>query len=185
VSGHGVGSALLAVTVLNVLSHRALPETDFGDPAAVMAGLNGIFEMERHGGKFFTVWYGVCHLDSRRLTFSGGGHPPTLLRSGADGGKQGVQELSTPGPIIGLPDMMPFENVTIDLPPDASLLLYSDGAVEVGDSGGKMANQDDFTQFAGTQPNWDGIMEKVIDRARTLRGQPILDDDCSLLLVRL
>src|SRR6185436_17939886 len=29
VSGHGVGSSLLAVSVLNVLSHRTLPATDF------------------------------------------------------------------------------------------------------------------------------------------------------------
>src|SRR5688572_142292 len=32
VSGHGVGASLLAVTVLNILSHQTLANTDFGDP---------------------------------------------------------------------------------------------------------------------------------------------------------
>src|SRR5204862_687738 len=59
VSGHGVGSSLLAVSVLNVLTHRTLSQTDFHDPSAVMNGLNSVFSMERHGGHFFTIWYGV------------------------------------------------------------------------------------------------------------------------------
>jgi sigma-B regulation protein RsbU (phosphoserine phosphatase) len=183
VSGHGVGSALLAVSVLNVLTHQSLAQTDFGNPSSVMLGLNAIFEMSRHGGKFFTIWYGVCDTSTRKLTFSGGGHPPPLLRIGNDGSAT-VRELETTGPIIGLPMMMDFDNVTIDLPPDASLLLYSDGAVEIIDKSGTVLNQDDFTKFASGRSNWDSIMENVIERARTIRGQPVLDDDCSLLLVR-
>ena len=185
VSGHGVGSALLAVTVLNALSHQALPNTDFGDPAAVMSGLNAIFDMERHGGKFFTIWYGVCDLATRKLTFSGGGHPPTLLRDETKPADHSVQVLETPGPIIGLPDMMPFDNISLDLPASASLLLYSDGAIEIAKPDGNMATQDEFTEFVAGQDNWDDVMERVIERARSIRGRPVLDDDCSQLLVRL
>ncbi len=184
VSGHGVGSALLAVTVLNVLSHQALPQTDFGDPAAVMKGLNAIFEMSRHGNKFFTIWYGVCDLSTRRLTFSGGGHPPALLRDGA-GSASPVRELDTPGPIIGLPMMMEFENISVDLPAATSLMLYSDGAVEIEKPDGKMATQQEFTDFSSQHGNWDDIMERLIERARTIRGQQTLADDCSLLQVSL
>jgi len=184
VSGHGVGSALLAVTVLNALTHQALPQTDFGDPAAVMAGLNAIFEMERHGGKFFTIWYGVCDLTTRKLTFSGGGHPPALLMTQAPGAPPKIQELETPGPIIGLPPMMDFEKLAVDLPPGAFLLLYSDGAIEIENAEGTMANQEDFTRFASEQAGWDSIMDQCIRRAREIRGQPVLADDCSLMLIR-
>jgi sigma-B regulation protein RsbU (phosphoserine phosphatase) len=184
VSGHGVGSALLAVTVLNALSHQALPETDFGDPAGVMTSLNGIFSMDRHGGKFFTIWYGVFNREIRQLTFSGGGHPPALLKRHVPGGAA-VQELETQGPIIGLPVMMEFPNVTIDLPDPASLLLYSDGAVEIEKPDGEMVYQDDFTKFAAGKDNWDNIMEQVIERAHTLGEKKTLADDCSLVHVRL
>jgi len=182
VSGHGVGSALLAVSVLNALTHQALPQTDFGDPDAVMRGLHAIFEMSRHGGKFFTIWYGVCDLATRKLTYSGGGHPAALLRSGDD---NSTRELETPGPIIGLPVEMPFENVTIDLPKSANLLLYSDGAIEIERPDGKMATQEELTKFATEQADWTSIMERLIERARTIRGRPDLADDCSLMQISL
>jgi sigma-B regulation protein RsbU (phosphoserine phosphatase) len=95
-----------------------------------------------------------------------------------------VQELETPGPIIGLPPMMDFENTTVDLPANAELLLYSDGAIEIENPEGKMANQEDFTGFATSHADWNAIMDQCITRARELRGQPVLNDDCSLMLIR-
>src|SRR5262245_49563837 len=44
VSGHGVGSSLLAVSAANVLSSRSLPETDFREPGQVCARLNDVFQ---------------------------------------------------------------------------------------------------------------------------------------------
>src|SRR5688572_16711165 len=48
VSGHGVGAAMHSVSVLNVLRQRALLNTDIRQPAEVLAGLNSMFQMERH-----------------------------------------------------------------------------------------------------------------------------------------
>ena len=59
VSGHGVGSALLAVSAANVLSAGGLPGVDPRDPGPVMTKLNEMFQMERQDGKYFTIWYGV------------------------------------------------------------------------------------------------------------------------------
>ena len=42
VSGHGAGSAMHSVTVLNVLRQRALPDVDFRNPAEVLASLNAL-----------------------------------------------------------------------------------------------------------------------------------------------
>src|SRR5262249_7173106 len=50
VCGHGVGAALLAVSVMNVLRAQALPHTDFHDPARVLEALNESFPMEKHDG---------------------------------------------------------------------------------------------------------------------------------------
>ncbi len=181
VSGHGVGSSLLAVSALNALSHQALPQTDFADPGAVMRGLNPIYEMSRHGGKFFTVWYGVYDNRIRQLTYCGGGHPPALLYAGKSAAGSRVLELACDGPIIGLPITLPFDNATIEVPESARLLLYSDGAVELEQPDGTMAGQDDFVEFVAAQSDWDDILERILDRARTLRGPVPLADDCSLV----
>ena len=44
---------------MNVLRQRALPNTDFRDPAQVLHRLNAMFQMESHGGMYFSIWYGV------------------------------------------------------------------------------------------------------------------------------
>ena len=79
VSGHGVGSALLSVSAMNALRSQALPQTDFRLPGQVLGALNNAFQMDQQNGLFFTIWYGVYHKPTRRLDFSGGGHPPGLL----------------------------------------------------------------------------------------------------------
>ncbi|HVL11232.1 MAG TPA: response regulator, partial [Gemmata sp.] len=50
VSGHGVGSALLAVSAGNVLSSGGLPGVDLRDPGQVLTKLNDMFQMDRQDG---------------------------------------------------------------------------------------------------------------------------------------
>jgi sigma-B regulation protein RsbU (phosphoserine phosphatase) len=183
VSGHGVGSSLLAVSVLNILTHRTLPDTDFYDPSAVMAGLNRVFTMDRHGGHFFTIWYGVFDADKRKVTFSGGGHPPALLFAGSDVGAAKVQPLECEGPPIGITDVLPFANTAIDLPAFSRMLLYSDGAVEVGEPDGKVYAQEDFNAFAAEMGPIDAMLDRTLERARKLRGSDVLNDDCSVMRI--
>lgn len=182
VSGHGVGSALLAVTVLNILNHSSLPQTDFRDPAAVMLGLNNIFQMATHGQKYFTIWYGVFNTDSRSLTFSGGGHPPPMLMGTANTATA-PQQLEADGPPIGITDMLPFVNATVAVAPSAKLLIYSDGAVEIGQPNGEVTGQDEFDALIHSLGPCDGLMDKIVVRGRALRQQETLNDDCSLMLV--
>ncbi len=76
VMGHGLDSALLSVTITNVLRSGSLRGTDMRHPDQVLAKLNDAFPSARHGQKFFTAWYGVYKRSTRLLTWSGGGHHP-------------------------------------------------------------------------------------------------------------
>jgi phosphoserine phosphatase RsbU/P len=181
VSGHGVGAALMAVSVFNTLTGKTLPATDFGNPASVMQGLNGVFSMERQGGHYFTIWYGVYDLPSRKLTFSGGGHPSPLLFAGPSLAEAKVTELECSGPPIGMIGGIDFENRTIELPAFARLLLYSDGAVEIALPDGTVVEYVQFNAFMAEASVWGNALERVIDRARNLCGAPVLSDDCSLV----
>ena len=102
VSGHGVGAALLSVSVGNALRGRSLPGIDFRDPAAVLAGLNDAFPMERHDEKYFTIWYGVFDRANRSLTYASGGHPAALLLSGPTHEASRPVELGAGGPAVGM-----------------------------------------------------------------------------------
>jgi sigma-B regulation protein RsbU (phosphoserine phosphatase) len=83
VSGHGVGSSLLAVSATNLLSSQALPDIDFRDPGKLLSRLNDVFQMEKQNGKYFTIWYGVYRKKDRSLAYCNAAHPAPLLWSGS------------------------------------------------------------------------------------------------------
>src|SRR5690606_28706630 len=83
VVGHGVGPALLSVSVLNALRSQSLPNADFHDPGQVVTALNRTFQMTQQADKYFTAWYGVIDTRDRVIRYCGGGHPPALLITGS------------------------------------------------------------------------------------------------------
>jgi sigma-B regulation protein RsbU (phosphoserine phosphatase) len=141
VCGHGVGAALLSVSALNAIRSEALPQTDFHDPGAVLAALNKAFPMERQNDMFFTIWYGVYHVPTRRLRWAGGGHPPAVLL-GPDGAAPRM--LDSDGPLIGAVDGLDFASSEADVPAGARLFVYSDGAFEISRPDGSMWAFADF-----------------------------------------
>src|SRR6185369_13587849 len=101
VSGHGAGAAMHSVSVLSVLRQRTLTQADLREPAEVLASLNAMFQMDRHDGMIFTMWYGVYHVPQRILRYASAGHHPAYLV--ADGAST---PLRTRGLTIGaMPDM--------------------------------------------------------------------------------
>jgi sigma-B regulation protein RsbU (phosphoserine phosphatase) len=179
VTGHGLASALLGVTVSNLLRARALPGADFSQPAEVLAALNRSFQMENHGGRFFTMWYGVFEHSTRRLTWSGGGHPSTLLFRG---GHAPAEQLESQNPGIGMMGWDNFEQQDLEIPENSRLLLYSDGAFEVHKMDGSDWTFEEFLQFM-SQPEDPAqpMMDRLIKHVRMLKGSDVLDDDFSIL----
>ncbi|MGB0583266.1 MAG: PP2C family protein-serine/threonine phosphatase, partial [Limisphaerales bacterium] len=113
VCGHGVGSALLSVSAINVIRNQTLPDVDFGDPGQVLAVMNNTFEMEENNNRFFTMWYGVYDRGRRSLVYSSGGHPPAIL-IGRNGRDAEYEKLATKGLMIGgMPDA-PYTTGSLD-----------------------------------------------------------------------
>jgi sigma-B regulation protein RsbU (phosphoserine phosphatase) len=178
VCGHGVGAALLSVSALNAIRSEALPQTDFHDPAAVLAALNRAFPMERHNDMFFTAWYGVFDRATRRLRWAGGGHPPALLLA-ADGGRH---LLDSDGPLIGAVEGLEFPAGDVAVPEESRLFVYSDGAFEISRADGSMWPFPEFvTALAGGATGVGSPIDALLGRIRELSGQPDFQDDFSML----
>ena len=128
VSGHGVGAAMHSVSVLNVLRQRAIPHTDFKDPAAVITNLNAMFQMDQHDEQYFTLWYGVYDVLDRRLTYAAAGHHPAYLVA-AD--RASALPLKTPGLMVGAVPDFRVRTADAQLPAGGRLYLFSDGIFEV------------------------------------------------------
>jgi len=183
VSGHGLDSALLSVTVMNVLRSRALPNTDFCEPGQVLAALNEAFPMEEYGDKFFTMWYGVYERSTGILAHSGAGHPPPLLFEGT-AATEPVQLLGN-APMIGAMPWDEFETERRPITPGSRLYVYSDGVHEIHKADGDEWTFGEFVEFMA-QPAAPGtsLPAELFKHVLTLNGSDILDDDFSIVELR-
>lgn len=125
VSGHGIAPALVSISVHNMLRSAALPHSTLLEPAKVLTELNQQFQMERQGGNYLTIWYGVYQKSTRTLRYAGAGHPPALMFSYP---AERPALLASQSLAVGMFDDTFFSSDSITVPHHARLLIYSDGA---------------------------------------------------------
>lgn len=179
VCGHGVGAALLSISVVNVLRSGSLAGTDLRDPSAVMAHLNEAFPMDKHNDMYFTGWYGVYNLSTGILRFSSGGHPPAVLVSP----DHSVSHLSAKGMVIGAFPKAAFETGSVAVPPGSRLFLFSDGTYEIDRPGAEMMTHEEFSAILADSSRPEGL-EPVVNEVRRQQGGDAFADDFSLVEFR-
>jgi phosphoserine phosphatase RsbU/P len=178
VSGHGVGSALLSISVLNVLRTQLLAATDFRDPSAVLEGLNRAFPMDQNNDKYFTIWYGVYRQSSRELTYASGGHHAAVLVDDQDSGSF----LQTGGPAIGAMPDLKYPSARIKITSPAELYVFSDGVYEINRPDGSWQSWEELAHFLQEK---HPSVETIVSRMREIRGGEEFEDDFSLLKVKI
>jgi serine phosphatase RsbU (regulator of sigma subunit)/anti-sigma regulatory factor (Ser/Thr protein kinase) len=123
VAGHGLEAAAIMGQFRNALRAYAL---DGRGPAAVVERLNRLTRTFEQND-MATLVYGEFDAASNELHFVRAGHPPPLVR-GADGV---VTQVNGRGSLpVGVSPNARFEASVVELPPDTTLLLYTDGLVE-------------------------------------------------------
>ena len=172
VCGHGVGAALLSVSVANMLRTASLTETDFLSPASVLSGLNATFPMDRHNDMYFTAWYGVYSLTSHSLRFSCGGHPPAALFTPAGE----IVLLATGGMIIGAFSSAHYEESSVNVSSGSQLYLFSDGVYEIDRPGREMLKYDEFLGLLGSAEPSSRIASVVAEVKRQQQSDSFVDD---------
>lgn len=131
VAGHGIPSALLSVTLNQLLSPQpGSPMVRFDPhlelkrivpPVDVVSELNRRFQPQGDG--YFTMIYGVLDTETREIRFCQAGHP-SALKIGLD---KTVTTVGDGGFPVGLWPDMTYEETTTTLLPGERLVLYSDG----------------------------------------------------------
>lgn len=184
VSGHGVGSALLSVSVLNVLRSQSLPHTNFCQPGAVLKALNNAFQMINNGDKYFTIWYGVYNRFKRRLVYANAGHPPAVLLSGKSATTQ-VRQLANSGLPIGMVPDEEFEENECDIEENSTLYVFSDGAYEIFQSTGTLWGIDALIDLLTQQETNNCHLNLVLHKIQILTAKNAFEDDFSMLKLKL
>ena len=183
VSGHGVPSALISVSIYQTLSPHSSSLFGKDDnkvlaPSRILDLLEQEFPIERFNN-FFTIFFMTINLRTGVLTYSAGGHPPALLlRNGAE-----PKLLEAGGMIIGAGAPIPFAEACVPLQKGDKIIMYTDGTYEYQNENQQMYGLDRlFATTAAQRENTieeaiDGIFEDILNFGCHLAPQ----DDISLL----
>jgi phosphoserine phosphatase RsbU/P len=194
VSGHGVASALLTVTLSRLLSPPSDPSSilirnrDAGDrfdltpPAEVAARLNRLFPFDPSTEQFATLVYGILNAATGEFRYVSAGHPgPVHLPCGA-----GPVILESQGFPIGLADDANEER-SVRLGAGDRLYLYSDGVPEAMDPAGKSFGDARLLATIG-QGRSEPLQESVVTLLEEIgrwHGSDRFQDDISILAVEM
>ena len=180
VSGHGIGSALVA----NRIYSETTTHLRSGMPFLDMFGELNRFLIEdiAGSGMFVTLAAARIDVDRRRMVFAGAGHPPAMV---ARRGQNPVL-LESRSMILGaLPDAVDLtSSLEVQLEPDDRILLYTDGITEVFNSRGEMlgiAGVQEIVRQTSSLPARE-MKQGILDRVAAWREGPPTDD-VSLMLV--
>jgi sigma-B regulation protein RsbU (phosphoserine phosphatase) len=177
VAGKGLGAALLTTMLQGALSGMTLGV----DPVKVFNHLN-TFLCERAAiGRYATMFFGL--LDAAgMLEFVRASHPPPLLLRRGE-----VSELYSGGSFpVGLIEQATFKAATIQLEPDDTLLLYSDGVTEALDRDQNMFGAERLKEALGRQDDLalGSLQAGILGAVERFAGGASQSDDITLLVVR-
>lgn len=182
VSGHGLGSALLSTSVLNVLRSQSLPDVSFYRPEKVLRALNETFQMGDQNQKYFTIWYGVLNCANRQLLYASAGHPPAVLVSVAADQTISTLRLRTPGMPIGMLPDAKYKWQRCQVPPNSNLYLFSDGLYEVLQNNEQYIGLDAFVDLL-TLSSRDRSVDAILQSVMRRQASAIASDDMSLMMI--
>jgi phosphoserine phosphatase RsbU/P len=175
VSGHGVPAALVA-SMLKICF--AAQRDQARDPARVLAGFNtmlrGVLE-----GQYVTAACAFVDLDARAITYSGAGHPPSLLLRRGHGD---LVQLAENGLFIGPFPNATYSNMSVPFESGDKLLLYTDGIVEATASDGLQFGTDRLMNFLLETKNLEP--GELIRRLFAKIATPVPEDDLTVVLAQ-
>ncbi|MDD3846575.1 MAG: SpoIIE family protein phosphatase [Syntrophorhabdaceae bacterium] len=188
VSGHGVPSALITVSVSQFLqpdSGSVTKERTYEppgyrivSPGRVLEILDGEYPIDRFG-KYFTIVYLIVNTRTGAVRYSNAGHPfPVIMRRNGS-----LEVLDKGGTIIGLDGLVPFDEEERSLAPGDRVILFTDGVVEYSNSSGEFFGEDRFHSLlschgrAEIEELLDTIVASIIDFGKGAEFQ----DDITLV----
>lgn len=176
ISGKGVGAALL-MAVLQA-SLRALIHAADG-PADLVSRLNQVLIDNSPYNKFATLVYAELDPESHQLNYVNAGHNPGLLATA-----EGVSELASTGPIVGMLEEADFGEVCLRLEPGDAVLLYTDGVTELEDADGEQLGLEPVHEImAGHDGDLDKLLATVRMKMDAFAGSDN-NDDATLVALR-
>ena len=181
VSGHGIGSALMANRIYAETLHQL--ERKAGPGTLLRRVHDFVHDHLATDSFYFTMAAARFTRRGRRANFAAAGHPPAMLLSNGV-----VRLLDSQNGILGcLSETVPSESANeIELSSGDRFVLYTDGLVEVFNAREEMLGIEGFSQLVLHSANLPlpEMRQAIIDGVATWSHGPLVDD-VSLAIVEI
>jgi phosphoserine phosphatase RsbU/P len=188
VSGHGVPSAMMVVSITQLLqpyagylikhSTHSASKKGIVAPGEVLQALDREYPIERFNN-YFTIAYLVLNTKTGHLRYCSAGHPkPVIVR--ADGR---LEELEEGGTVIGMDGIVPFQEGHRTLDTGDRLFVYTDGITEYENDSEEFYGKDRFYRELQRlkDHSLDVMVRELIGSLKRFGNHREPQDDISLL----
>lgn len=179
VAGKGTAAALLVASLF--ASVRAVLAFE-SQPAKAVERLNGTLADVVATGRFITFLLAILDPKTHTLTMTSAGHVAPLLCRGSEildplGDKFGCP--------LGIETGLPFEEVSLQLEPEDTFLLITDGVTEARNSANELYGNDRVEEVLCRSPSSaDSVIAAILDSVASFVDHDRQDDDTCLVALR-
>ncbi len=179
VMGKGMPAALMMSSFRSVV--RAYAELD-SDIGTMIRKLNRMVCAECTSGEFITFFYAVINTEQNSITYCNCGHEPTVLIRGGR-----CLDLDKGGLVLGVDEKAEYENQTLSLAENDSLLFYTDGLTDAANFNGDLWGRDNLLKIAKTFALCpaEQMIGNILLYRRRFVGLAEQLDDVSVVVVRI
>ena len=180
VSDKGVPAALFMMSSRTLLKGAAIGTEAPGD---VMKEVNDLLCENNETAMFVTVFYAVYNPSNGELTYANGGHNPPIIVH--PDGTSTVLPL-TGGVALGFMPDIPYEQNTVTLAPDDTVVLYTDGVTEAMNADNEEFGMDRLIQIfeSGAPQDSKEVNDMVFEAVSEFAGETPQSDDVTCLTLR-
>ena len=183
ISGKGISAALLMASLQAALRSQLLtPGSELLSTAELVARLNKHLVRNTGDDRFATFLLAIYDISTRRLRYTNAGHLPGFcLWNGK------AKHLDVGGIVLGVMDDYHYQEGSIEVPPDAVFIGYSDGLVEPENAYGEEFGVSRLEAAAQRvrQSAPKTIAQSLMTAAEEWSGSPEQADDMTVIVAKL
>ena len=182
VSGHGIGSALVA----NRIYSETMSQIERGAGLGAMMKHLNTFVKGNLGSSvfFFSMVAARLNYDDRSLEFAGAGHPPAMILQPG----KAPRLLESRSAVLGLLDDAVDNEAASEIPVQAGdrVVIYTDGFTETFNSNSDMLGVEGFAEIVRETSKLPlaEMKQQILERVAAWRNGPAADD-MSLVLIEI
>jgi sigma-B regulation protein RsbU (phosphoserine phosphatase) len=183
VMGHGVRAAMVAAIMRTLISELRYA---WVDPGELLTQLNQNLRTTLKDSRipmFASACYMAVDLQKGELRYANAGHPhPLIIRDGKPASLNGQK----PGPALGLFDLAEYECSSSGIRPRDTVLLFTDGLIEVENSRGQLYEYGDLLNAAARFSALPGgeLCDSLVGEIREFSADNKFNDDVCLIAMQ-